>query len=173
MKRSTTFGIFVTVAILAFFLIQIVDMSSDKPPKNQETQDFDITLISERSGENAISDVKVMHGGSEKLKLVDVRIMDYLTNDGRAIKVWIGVAENETSARNMLIKMDSKLRYSNSFIPAGKITFDDIEVYKADGMGVKNFYYAKGNSVIWVAGNLSDTEFLKVVYLLSGLSVSY
>ena len=167
MKRSTGLGILVTVAIIAFFLIQFSDRGSDNLPENQDVEDFDIVLISERSGDDAISDVKMMHGGSEMLKLVDVSILDYQTNDGRKITVWIGVAENETSARDMLAKMESGMRYSNSFIPEDKITFDEVEVYTASGMGMRNFYFAQGSSVVWIAGDLSDAEFFKVVYILS------
>jgi len=62
-----------------------------------------------------------MHGGSEKLKLVDVSIQDYQTNDGRPVRVWVGVAENETSANDMLKKMNSGIRYSNAFTPVDNI----------------------------------------------------
>ncbi len=167
MKRSTGFGVLVAAVIVAFFLVQIVDNGSDDPSKNQESPDFDMTLVSEMGGEDAISDVKAMHGGSERLKLVDVSIQDYQTNDGRPVRVWVGIAENETSAREMLTKMNSGIRYSNAFTHVGNISFDDVEVHKAGGMGMTNFYFAKGNSVIWVAGDLSDDEFFGVVSLLS------
>ncbi len=163
MKISIGFGILVTAVIIAFFLIQFSDRSSDNLPENEDVQDFDIALISERSGDDAISEVKMMHGGSGRLKLVDVRIQDYLTSDGRPIKVWIGIAENETSADEMLAEMESGIRYSNSFMPTGNITSDDVVVYTAAGMGMRNFYFASGDSVIWVAGDLSDDEFLKLL----------
>ncbi len=163
MKRSTRSGILVTAVIIAFFLIQFSDNGSDTLLEHKDAKDLDIALISEKSGEAAISEVKMMHDGSGKLKLVDVRIQDYQTGDGRPIKVWIGIAENETSADEMLEEMASGIRYSNSFMPAGNITFDDIVVYTATGMGMRNFYFAKGNSVVWVAGDLSDDEFLKFV----------
>jgi len=54
MKRSTGFGILVAVVIVAFFLVQIVDRGSDNLPESQKNPDFDMTLVSEIGGEDAI-----------------------------------------------------------------------------------------------------------------------
>ena len=122
-----------------------------------------LTLASIMGGEEALRELRALHGGSPAIELEDALIAEYIASDGRFIKVWVGVARDETAAREMLTQMRTKIQRSGIFTPGGSLQIGGVEAFTASGFVEQHYYYAKGKRVVWIEGRLSREELRALV----------
>lgn len=155
-----------TLVLLGIALLAVVAFSAQEkgpeeaaPPQgSMNLHPANFTLASLKGGEEALQEVMALHRGSAALNLEDALVAEYITPGGRLIKVWVGVASNESIASEMLTLMNTGMQSSEMFSPEGSLNMGDIQVFTASGMGERHFYYAHKNRVVWIAGTLSEEE---------------
>ncbi len=163
MRLRSPLLILLGAALVAAALLQ--EGLRDVSPESQKTLELKLsnfTLASLRVGEEAKKELVALHGGAE-LQLEDALIAEYIAEDGRLVKVWVGVAQNESVARELLARMHTGLGSSRLFSPDGSVEVGEVQVFRARGMGEVHYYYARGNRVVWVSGLLSEQELASLV----------
>jgi hypothetical protein len=153
------------IALLVFaFSAQREEIRSEAQPEGaMRLHPPNFTLASLKGGEEALREVMALHRGSTALELEDALIAEYITQDGRLVKVWVGIARDENTAREMAEQMRARLGTSGMFTPAGSLSVAGIEVFKARGMVGQHYYYARKNRVVWISGMLSEEELRTLV----------
>jgi len=143
--------------VLLGIALLILSFAEEQPESGQERAKPlpNLTLASIKGGEEALRELRALHGGSPAIELEDALIAEYIASDGRFIKVWVGVARDETAAREMLTQMRTKIKRSGIFTPGRSLQIGGVEVFTASGFGGQHYYYAKGNRVVWIEGRLS------------------
>ncbi|NOZ59121.1 MAG: hypothetical protein GXO66_06055 [Euryarchaeota archaeon] len=159
MKPRSAVLVLLGALLIGAALLYEEEESPDSAPRgamNLHPENF--TLASLRGGDEALKELRELHRGSSALQLQDAVIAEYMTRDGRLVKVWVGVAANRSAAERMVQQMRAKLGASGMFAPAGSLSVADTEVFKARGMGGRHYFYARENRVVWISGMLSDEE---------------
>jgi type IV pilus biogenesis protein CpaD/CtpE len=165
MKARNAALVLLGIALLVFaFSAQEEETTSKAQPEGaMKLHPANFTLASLKGGEEALKEVRALHRGSAALELEDALVAEYITQDGRLVKVWVGIARNESTAREMLAQMRAKLGASGMFTPEGSLSVGNVRVFKARGMGEWHYYYARKNRVVWISGMLSDEELSTLV----------
>lgn len=160
MKARNAALVLLGIALLVFaFSAQKEEIRSETQPEGAiRLHPPNFTLASLKGGEEAMREVMALHRGSTAIELEDALVAEYITQDGRLVKVWVGIARDENTAREMVEQMRVKLGTSGMFTPEGSQSVAGIEVFKARGMGEWHYYYAHKNRVVWISGMLSEEE---------------
>ncbi|WP_456475017.1 hypothetical protein [Candidatus Pyrohabitans sp.] len=159
------------LVLLGIALLAVVAFSAqgEKEPEEAQPQGAinlhpaNFTLASLKGGEEALREVRALHRGSAALNLEDALVAEYISPKGRLIKVWVGIAPNQSVASEMLALMNTGMQSSRMFSPEGSLNMGDILVFTASGMGERHYYYAHKNRVVWISGTLSEEELRTLV----------
>lgn len=135
----------------------------EEPAEEKATQLPDelggLSLISQKSGVDALRELSIMHQGSERLILIDGHIAAYGSEGREAIRLWVGEAEDEETAQRLLERMNAGMGSSGTFSEPQLHIISGKAVYFVTGMGMSNYYFASGRNVVWVATKNPDPSY--------------
>lgn len=112
-----------------------------------------IPLMDHESGADVIAELKIMHGGSEKVEIEDAHRLKYETREGRSIIIWIGITNRESGGEELSALMTSRIKSSPRFY-LREDRVGNFTVYNLRGLGFEeNYYYGAGNKILWIGTN--------------------
>jgi hypothetical protein len=105
-------------------------------------------MTNEVTGAQAIQDITSLHGIN--LPIVSAEIGQYA--DGR-LTVWMSTASDAAGAANMLLRMGRRISAGGSPFAPPRPFAADPGVWATRGMGQMHFFFARGNTVWWLAAD--------------------
>ena len=163
------------ITFLLFFIVLsltcIEELGKDKVSKEKNINEFisspqenisGYILMWHVYGDYAIKELYKMHSFSKELrKLKNASIMVYHKKDNVAY-IWLGVAENEESAEDMIKRMEEIISKNKTpYKIAGKFKVGNVNVIHAvDMKGHHYFFYIKREAV-WIYLKENDLPFVK------------
>jgi hypothetical protein len=118
-----------------------------------------LPLVTQTTGLEAVSDMQGLHG--KEIGLIGGYVAQYQA-DGRSITVWLGQAESQAAAEELLDRMTEKIGDGNAYFRnLEEILVDGRIVYSTIGGGEDHYYYRSADKVIWLS--ISSAEPLEIL----------
>lgn len=152
----------ITVAALASLIGLQFGKTDEFPP-----QLGDLTLSHVEGGEKAMKSTEQLHDFSPALKMKDAYIIDYRGAEAESVRIWISRAEDHDEAYQLFQSMTRAIDPGDGFTSPEIVTLTKIQyplVYHVEGFGSHHYYYAKKNSVYWLA--FTEIPFWKQIDLV-------
>ncbi|HVJ47682.1 hypothetical protein [Desulfitobacterium sp.] len=111
------------------------------------------------AGEQALKSVSMLHGKDIPLK--QAYVANYQGQGNKKMTIWYSETNNLQDAQLLFQAMDQKMPNSDAFKDYKTIKLKDQEYKFITGMGQEHYYWLKGNRVLWIAVQGSDS--LKVL----------
>ena len=82
--------------------------------------------------------------------------------DGKAtFTVWVAPGSDEGNANQMVVEMSNKVGTTGkTFTTSSMLDLNGVTIFRAEGQGAVNYFYAKGRKVYWVAVKGGDADAL-------------
>ncbi len=113
-------------------------------------------------GKSALEELYKMHGFSEELKkLKNASIMVY-HGKGNVAYIWLGVAENEISAKSMIAKMEEIISKNKTpYKISDKFKINNVYVVHAISRDGHHYFFYINRETIWIYLKREDKIFIE------------
>jgi hypothetical protein len=154
-------GIIILMAILfsASFLPDTNKVSSNPEAKAEvkiPNQIGSYILVSKLDGDEAKQQISHLHG--KDIKIQNGYILEYQNIDQKSAIVWISESPSINDAKQLFTKMNELMDKSKMYTDHRTIEIDGLTLEYVFGMDMDNYYYQKGQLVIWIAAPVDQTQ---------------
>lgn len=143
----------------------VIQKTASAPFQSFPPQEINgLSLLEHKTGSDVIAELKVMHGGSENVKINDAHFLKYAGKEGGSAATWIGITDTEEGARMLTTLMTQRIKNSSKF-SLQEMTLGSTTVYNLKGLGFEeNYYYSIGSKTVWIGvSGLSNLDVSKLI----------
>jgi hypothetical protein len=135
-------------------------VSAEKDAVNIPNQIGSYILVSKMEGDQAIQQISHLHG--KDIKIQNGYILEYQNIDQKSAIVWISESPSIHEAGKLFKRMNKLMDKSKMYSNHRTVEIDGSSVEYVYGMDMDNYYYQKGQQVIWMAVPVDQKqEFIK------------
>ncbi|GAB6171483.1 hypothetical protein JCM15765_09610 [Paradesulfitobacterium aromaticivorans] len=131
---------------------QPLDSETEKLFPSQLAEMNRIELI---AGEQALKSVSLLHG--KDIPMQRAYVANYQGQGDKQMTIWYSETGNLQDAQLLFQSMDQKMPNSDAFKDYKTVKLDNQEYKFVTGMGQDHYYWLKGNRVLWIAVQGSDS----------------
>ncbi|HEY9245670.1 MAG TPA: hypothetical protein VIO11_02375 [Candidatus Methanoperedens sp.] len=145
---------------LAIFIIAVIGVTAllyQETQKNpygifpEKLGDMNIALY--RSGDEAMTAVKELHGNNPGLKIEAAYIANYRSAPDSKAKFWVSESKTKDDTLSLLESMNSRVGKTGMFSDSTPMNIEGITVYFVSGkpeVGLYHYFYAKDKMLYWI-----------------------